>query len=69
MNQDQLITSFNVLELLVMIKYDLLGKMEEEGNKSMSVLMETLLTELILDNSYLHNRYFQKAISASEIVP
>jgi hypothetical protein len=35
MHQDQLITSFNVLELLVMIKCDLLKEMEGEGKKNL----------------------------------
>ena len=69
MRQDKLITSFNVLQLLAMLKCDVLNVMESEGKKNMSVLMDPFLTELVLDNGYLHNKYFQKGISASEIIP
>lgn len=59
MHYDKLITSFNVLELLVIVKYDVLKKMEEEGErKSMAGLLEPFLTELVLDNTYLYKKYF-----------
>ena len=69
MAQDRLITSFNLLELLVIMKCEVLKGIQAGGNKSLSDILEPYLNELVLDNSYLNRLYFQKHIPNSEIVP
>lgn len=64
MQTDRLITNFNVLELMVMMKCEVFGQKDDKDKPNISSLVENLMTELVLDNTYLHNKHFQKAVRA-----
>lgn len=58
-----------MLELLIILKYDLLEAQISGKKKTLASIIEPYLSELALDNSYLFRRHFQKDLRQEDIVP
>lgn len=68
MINEQLISPFNLMELIVVLKYEILQDLQTKPETQVMGWVDPILNELALDNSFLANRYFDKHLPREAIV-
>ncbi len=69
MVEDHLVSAYNLLELLIILRFEVFGPKSPNNKKTLAQIVEPYLNELALDNSYFARRYFQQDIPIEDIVP